>query len=86
MDITTLFYKAAEAVKTLKQKPDDSTLLELYAYYKQATVGDNDIPKPTGLFDLKGKAKWNAWESVRGMSKLDAMKSYIALVNSLFMV
>jgi diazepam-binding inhibitor (GABA receptor modulating acyl-CoA-binding protein) len=53
--------------------------LALYAYYKQATVGDNTTPFP-GMFDLTGKAKWNAWTAKKGLSTEDAMKAYIAEV------
>jgi len=34
------FEEAVDKVKNLKQTPSDANLLELYAYYKQATVGD----------------------------------------------
>jgi diazepam-binding inhibitor (GABA receptor modulating acyl-CoA-binding protein) len=39
------FDKAAEDVKNLKQTPSDDELLELYALYKQATVGDVNTRK-----------------------------------------
>ena len=57
-------------------------LLTAYKYFKQATCGDCNIPCP-GIFDQKGRAKWNYWDSVRGMSKKDAMKHYIKFVDSL---
>lgn len=47
------------------------------------TVGDCNIEKPTGFFDMEGKAKWDAWNSVRGTSKEDAEAAYIALVTKL---
>ncbi|RLN02229.1 hypothetical protein BBJ28_00000249 [Nothophytophthora sp. Chile5] len=53
--------------------------LALYAYYKQATVGDNTTAQP-GMFDLTGKAKWNAWNEKKGVSTEDAMKAYISEV------
>uniref|UniRef100_A0A668TE31 ACB domain-containing protein n=1 Tax=Oreochromis aureus TaxID=47969 RepID=A0A668TE31_OREAU len=71
------FDKAAEDVKKVKAKPTDEELLFLYALYKQAVVGDINTERP-GMLDLKGKAKWDAWESRKGMSKEDAMSAYIA--------
>ncbi|CAH8601838.1 unnamed protein product [Schistosoma rodhaini] len=65
MDITKEFDSHAEKVKKLKAKPNDHDLLELYALYKQATVGDNNTSSP-GILDLKGKAKWNAWNGKKG--------------------
>lgn len=76
------FEHAAELVTSLKTTPDNDTLLELYAFYKQATVGDNMLPKPS-MFDMKGSAKWKAWKEVQGMSKVDAMRNYIYLVKTL---
>ncbi|CAO3599005.1 unnamed protein product [Absidia cylindrospora] len=76
------FNTAAEEVKKLAQTPSSDILLELYALFKQATLGDNNTASP-GMFDPKGKAKWNAWTKVKGMSQEDAEKKYIALVESL---
>ncbi|XP_073533528.1 acyl-CoA-binding domain-containing protein 7 [Phyllobates terribilis] len=76
------FDKAAEAVKNLKTKPTDDELKELYGLYKQATVGDINIDCP-GMLDLKGKAKWEAWNSKKGLSKEDAMSAYVSKANEL---
>ncbi|MBN3307526.1 acyl-CoA-binding protein [Amia ocellicauda] len=76
------FEKAAEEVKNLKTKPSDAEVLEIYALYKQATVGDCNIARP-GLFDLSGKVKWDAWDARKGMSKEEAMKTYIEKVEAL---
>ncbi|KAK9448175.1 acyl-CoA-binding protein 2 [Limtongia smithiae] len=76
------FQKAADTVQALKVKPDNDELLKLYGLFKQATVGDNETAKP-GVFDLKGKYKWQAWTDLKGMSSEDAEKEYIALVESL---
>lgn len=59
-DIEEQFQKAAEDVKNLKSRPNDEELLEIYALFKQATVGDNKQPKP-GMFQLKEKAKHEFW-------------------------
>ncbi|ORZ18649.1 acyl-CoA-binding protein [Absidia repens] len=76
------FNTAAEEVKTLAQTPSNDVLLELYALFKQATVGDNTTDRP-GVFDMKGKAKWDAWTKIKGTSQEDAEKQYIALVQKL---
>uniref|UniRef100_A0A673HXS4 Acyl-CoA-binding protein n=1 Tax=Sinocyclocheilus rhinocerous TaxID=307959 RepID=A0A673HXS4_9TELE len=76
------FQKAAEEVKRLKAKPADAEMLEIYSLYKQATVGDVNTARP-GMLDFTGKAKWDAWEAKKGMSKDDAMKAYIAKVEEL---
>ncbi|XP_068091609.1 acyl-CoA-binding domain-containing protein 7 isoform X1 [Hyperolius riggenbachi] len=71
------FDKAAEDVKKLKTRPTDDELKELYGLYKQSTVGDVNIDCP-GMLDLKGKAKWEAWNLKKGMSKEDAMSAYVS--------
>ncbi|XP_033762097.1 acyl-CoA-binding protein-like [Pecten maximus] len=76
------FVKAAEDAKNLPNRPSDDDLLVLYGLYKQATVGDVNTAKP-GMMDFKGKAKWNAWEKVKGTSTADAETKYIAKVESL---
>ncbi|KAI5621060.1 acyl-CoA-binding protein isoform 1, partial [Silurus asotus] len=76
------FQKAAEEVKHLKAKPVDAEMLEIYSLFKQATVGDVNTARP-GMLDFAGKAKWDAWDSKKGMSKEDAMKAYISKVEEL---
>jgi len=76
------FQKASKDVWDLKIKPSNDELLNLYALYKQATDGDVSGPKP-GLLDLKGKAKYKAWSDLKGTSKDEAMKKYIASVKRL---
>ena len=76
------FTDAAEQAKQLPTKPSDADLLELYGLFKQATVGDCNTDRP-GMFDLKGKAKWDAWNGKKGMSSEDAEGQYIAKVNEL---
>lgn len=82
MSIQESFEAAFARSKTLSIKPSNDTLLKMYAYYKQATVGDVYTEKPGG-FDFVAAAKYNAWENLKGMSKEDAMQSYILLVQSL---
>lgn len=75
------FKAAAVKSKSLPAQSNDN-LLALYALYKQASEGDVSGDKP-GMFDFKGVAKYNAWESKKGMSKEDAMKAYVELVDKL---
>ncbi|KAH8380487.1 hypothetical protein KR009_011050, partial [Drosophila setifemur] len=76
------FNAAAEKVKSLTKRPSDDEFLELYALFKQATVGDNTTSKP-GLLDLKGKAKWEAWNKQKGKSSDAAQAEYITFVEGL---
>lgn len=64
-NIEEQFQKAAENVKNLTSRPTDEELLEIYALFKQATVGDNDQSKP-GMFQLKEKAKHEFWLKKKG--------------------
>lgn len=81
-DLDADFRKAAEDVKRLPTRPDNDTLLKLYALYKQATIGDAGGPKP-GFFDFVGTAKHEAWSRLRGMQAADAQQKYIELVRAL---
>ncbi|XP_048755150.1 acyl-CoA-binding protein-like [Ostrea edulis] len=76
------FQTAAEDVKKLKNSPSDQDLLEVYSLFKQATVGDVNTARP-GMLDLKGKAKWDAWNGRKGMSKEDAEQAYITTVEQM---
>ncbi|XP_053684858.1 acyl-CoA-binding protein homolog [Sabethes cyaneus] len=82
MSLDQKFTEAADKVKTFTKRPSDQELLELYALFKQATVGDNNTDKP-GLLDLKGKAKWQAWLDRKGTSQDAAKEAYIKLVEEL---
>uniref|UniRef100_A0A8C9SV20 Acyl-CoA-binding protein n=1 Tax=Scleropages formosus TaxID=113540 RepID=A0A8C9SV20_SCLFO len=77
------YSKTAEEVKHLKVKPTDAEMLEILQLYKQTTVGDVTQVSRPGMLDFAGKAKWDAWEKKKGMSKEDAMKAYIAKVEEL---
>lgn len=81
-DLTTRFEAAVANSKTLSERPDNSTLLKLYALYKQATVGDVEGKRP-GFTDMVGRAKYDAWAAIKGTAGDEAMKQYIALVESL---
>jgi diazepam-binding inhibitor (GABA receptor modulating acyl-CoA-binding protein) len=77
-----LFEEAIVQVKTLKQRPDNETLLKLYSLYKQSTVGDCNTTKPY-FYQFEELAKWNAWNNQKGKSKDLAKKHYINLVEKL---
>lgn len=81
-DLKTLFEQAVAGSKSLPERPDNATLLKLYALYKQATSGDAEGDRP-GFTDLIGRAKWDAWSEARGQSADTAMQSYIDLIESL---
>jgi len=83
MNIQELFNQAVARSKALTEKPGNDVLLQLYSLYKQATEGDVNIDPPANAFDFVGKAKFNAWESLKGKSKEVAMQEYIDLVNKL---
>ena len=76
------FERAQEEVTHLPERPDNNTLLELYALYKQATDGDIAGDRPSG-FDLVGAAKYDARAELKGMEPDAAMAAYIALVEKL---
>jgi acyl-CoA-binding protein len=83
MDVKQKFEAASKRVHTLTYKPSNDNLLKLYSLYKQATVG-NVTGNAPGLFDVKGRAKYNAWKSLSGKPTATAMTEYITLVDSLF--
>jgi diazepam-binding inhibitor (GABA receptor modulator, acyl-CoA-binding protein) len=76
------FEAAVANSKKLSERPDNATLLKIYALYKQATAGDNTEKKP-GFGDMVGRAKWDAWNGVKGTSSDDAMQQYVELIKSL---
>ena len=81
-DLTAAFEAAVAASKELTQRPDNMTLLKIYALFKQATEGDNTSTKP-GFSDMVGRAKWDAWNGLKGVSQDDAKQRYIDLIGSL---
>jgi len=81
-DLETKFRTAADESRQLSSRPDNDTLLRLYAFYKQATAGDISGKRP-GMMDMVGRAKYDAWAGLQGTSKEAAMQSYIELVERL---
>merc|ERR1712002_412626 len=78
---STEFNLAADQARSLTQ-PTNEEKLEVYALYKQCMVGDCNIGKP-GMTDVKGKAKWEAWNGKKGMSQADADAAYVKIVAEL---
>src|SRR5271166_2586065 len=76
------FAQAQEDVNALAERPDNNTMLKLYALYKQATQGGATGERPGG-FDFVRAAKFDAWSEIKGTSAEDAMQQYIDLVASL---
>ena len=81
-DLRAQFDAAAQAAQSLARRPDNDTLLRLYALYKEATAGDAAGGRP-GFTDFVGRAKYDAWAKLKGTGKEAAMRDYIVLVESL---
>ncbi len=82
MSLQDQFDQAAADSKTLSERPDNMTMLKLYSLFKQGSTGDVEGKRP-GFTDMVGRAKWDAWDGLKGTSKEDAMQQYIDLVNEL---
>jgi diazepam-binding inhibitor (GABA receptor modulator, acyl-CoA-binding protein) len=81
-DLKAQFEKAQADVKKLDEDPGNAAKLKLYALFKQASAGDVEGKRP-GMMDMVGRAKWDAWNEVKGMSADDAMQAYIDYVEEL---
>lgn len=81
-DLKKTFEQAVADSKNLPEKPDNPTLLQIYSLYKQATAGDVEGKKP-GFGDMVGRAKWDAWNALKGKSADEAMQEYIDLIEGL---
>ena len=81
-DLNADFEAAVASSKKLSQRPDNAMLLKLYGLYKQATVGDNAEKKP-GFSDMIGRAKWDAWNGMKGVGSDAAKQQYVDLIQSL---
>lgn len=82
MDLDAKFQDAAARVQKLSARPSNDVLLDLYALYKQGSVGDVEGKRP-GMLDVKGRAKYDAWAKRKGMGKDQAKTEYVALVDRL---
>lgn len=81
-ELQTQFETAAADVQKLSKRPDDQTMLKIYALYKQATVGDVQGSRP-GFMDMAGRFKYDAWAKLKGTSQDQAKQDYISLVEGL---
>ena len=81
-DLTADFDAAVTRSKNLAERPDNPTLLKIYALYKQATQGDNAEKRP-GFSDVVARAKWDAWTRLKGTAGDAARQQYIDLIASL---
>lgn len=82
MSMQSAFEQAVADSKNLPERPDNMALLKIYALFKQASTGDVEGKRP-GFTDMVGRAKYDAWEALKGTPKEDAMKQYIDLINGL---
>ena len=81
-ELADLFEQASTEAKQLPEKPDNPTLLRLYALYKQGSSGDATGDRP-GMMDFVGRAKYDAWAELAGTAQDDAKQQYIDLVEEL---
>ena len=81
-DLNTAFETAVADSKNLSERPDNATLLKLYGLYKQGTIGDNTEKKPS-FGDMVGRAKWDAWNALKGTASDAAKQQYIDLIAEL---
>ncbi|MGI4720046.1 MAG: acyl-CoA-binding protein [Janthinobacterium lividum] len=82
MSLQEQFAQAQAESKTLPERPDNMTLLKIYALYKQGSSGDATGERP-GMTDFVNRAKFDAWAALKGTSQEDAMQQYIDLIEEL---
>lgn len=81
-DLQAQFEAAVASSMDLPERPDNATLLKLYALYKQASDGDVEGRRP-GFADMVGRAKYDAWAALKGTESAAAMTEYVALIENL---
>lgn len=81
-DLQAQFEAAVASSKSLPERPDNTTLLTLYALYKQASDGDVEGRRP-GFTDMVGRSKYDAWAAIKGTPAAEAIQQYIALIEKL---
>lgn len=81
-DLNARFEETVKNSTSLGERPDNATLLKIYALYKQATEGDNEAKKPS-FTDMVARAKWDAWEKLKDTTADEAKQQYVDLINSL---
>lgn len=81
-DLQTRFNQAVADSRQLPERPDNATLLQLYALFKQGSEGDATGARP-GMTDFVARAKWDAWHALAGTPAAEAQASYVELIESL---
>lgn len=81
-DLNARFEETVKNSTSLGERPDNATLLKIYALYKQATEGDNEAKKPS-FTEMVARAKWDAWAKLEGTTLDEAKQQYIDLIESL---
>ncbi|MBI9042177.1 acyl-CoA-binding protein [Lutibacter sp.] len=74
------FQEAYKIASTTNIKLAPDIMLQFYAYYKQATKGNN-YEEPSGDVELRNAFKLNAWFQLNHLSEIEAKTKYIELVN-----
>lgn len=82
MSLQEQFTQAQAESKNLPERPDNMTLLKIYALYKQGSSGDVQGERP-GMTDFVNRAKFDAWDALKGTSQDEAMQQYIDLIEEL---
>jgi len=82
MSLSEQFAQAQAESKNLSERPDNMTMLKIYALFKQGSSGDASGERP-GMTDFVGRAKWDAWHALAGTSQDEAQQQYIDLINEL---
>lgn len=82
MSLSDQFMQAQLDSKNLPERPDNLTLLKIYALFKQGSNGDASGERP-GMTDMIGRAKWDAWNNLAGTTREAAQQQYIDLINNL---
>ncbi len=83
-DLKAKFDAAVNYIQTAEGdfKPSNELKLEFYGLYKQATEGDVSGKRP-GMMDFVGRAKYDAWEKLKGTASDQAMQTYIDKLEAL---
>ncbi|AKZ63722.1 MULTISPECIES: acyl-CoA-binding protein [Herbaspirillum] len=82
MSLQEQFEQTVAESKNLSERPDNMTLLKMYGLYKQGSSGDVQGDRP-GMTDFVGRAKWDAWEALKGLPQEEAQQQYIDLIAEL---
>lgn len=82
MSLQEQFIQAQQDSKNLSERPDNMTLLKIYALFKQGSSGDVSGERP-GMTDFVNRAKYDAWAALKGRSQEEAQQQYIDLIEEL---